>query len=70
MTYKLPQGLTCDGQTTRCVLQWYYLTGALLELRGHSVVPGMLWGTPCGGKTVVAIAVDLPPRAAPCRQYM
>lgn len=22
-----PQNLTCDGQTAKCVLQWYYLTG-------------------------------------------
>ncbi|KDD72946.1 hypothetical protein H632_c2704p0, partial [Helicosporidium sp. ATCC 50920] len=27
MTYRLPEGLTCDGVNTRCVLQWYYLTG-------------------------------------------
>lgn len=25
--YQLPSGLTCDGVTSRCVLQWYYLTG-------------------------------------------
>lgn len=25
--YQLPPGLTCDGVNTRCVLQWYYLTG-------------------------------------------
>lgn len=26
MTYKLPDGLTCDGYSSRCVLQWYWLT--------------------------------------------
>jgi hypothetical protein len=25
--YQLPAGLTCDGMTSRCVLQFYYLTG-------------------------------------------
>ncbi|KAL4449391.1 hypothetical protein ABPG77_007035 [Micractinium sp. CCAP 211/92] len=27
MPYQLPQGLSCDGVSARCVLQWYYLTG-------------------------------------------
>ncbi|PRW59440.1 DNA damage checkpoint isoform A [Chlorella sorokiniana] len=25
--YQLPQNLTCDGQTAKCVIQWHYLTG-------------------------------------------
>ena len=25
--YQLPDGLTCDGKTARCVLQWHYVTG-------------------------------------------
>lgn len=25
--WPLPQGLTCDGVSARCVMQWYYLTG-------------------------------------------
>lgn len=28
MPYQLPDGLTCDGTTTRCVMQWNYQTGA------------------------------------------
>lgn len=27
MYYQLPSGLTCDGTSAKCVLQWYYLTG-------------------------------------------
>lgn len=27
MQYQLPEGLTCDGKTSRCVMQWHYLTG-------------------------------------------
>jgi hypothetical protein len=27
MFYELPQGLTCDGKSSKCVLQWYWLTG-------------------------------------------
>lgn len=25
--YQLPAGLNCDGVTTKCVMQWYWLTG-------------------------------------------
>lgn len=25
--YQLPMGLTCDGVTAKCVLQWHYVTG-------------------------------------------
>ena len=25
--YQLPTGLTCDGITSKCVMQWYWLTG-------------------------------------------
>ncbi|KFM24396.1 hypothetical protein F751_3114 [Auxenochlorella protothecoides] len=31
MAYQLPQGLTCDGVNTRCVMQWWYLTGNSCE---------------------------------------
>ena len=27
MYYQLPAGLNCDGESSRCVLQWHYLTG-------------------------------------------
>jgi hypothetical protein len=27
MKYQLPAGLDCDGETSRCVLVWHYLTG-------------------------------------------
>lgn len=26
-SYQLPKDLVCDGQTAKCILQWYYLTG-------------------------------------------
>lgn len=30
MHYQLPTGLTCDGVTARCVMQWHWLSGAPL----------------------------------------
>ncbi|KAL4448120.1 hypothetical protein ABPG75_005339 [Micractinium tetrahymenae] len=27
MPYQLPQGLTCDGVSAKCILQWYWVTG-------------------------------------------
>ncbi|KAL4857482.1 Peptidyl-prolyl cis-trans isomerase FKBP13 [Chlorella vulgaris] len=27
MPYQLPSGLSCDGTTSKCVLQWYWITG-------------------------------------------
>ncbi|KAL6778288.1 hypothetical protein ACKKBG_A17625 [Auxenochlorella protothecoides x Auxenochlorella symbiontica] len=47
MTYKLPQGLTCDGQTTRCVLQWYYLTGNTCDPPNTDPSYASLWLPGC-----------------------
>jgi hypothetical protein len=33
MWYKLPEGLTCGDDGSKCVLQWYYLTGESREGR-------------------------------------
>ena len=27
LRYQLPKGLTCDGKTSRCVMQWWWVTG-------------------------------------------
>jgi hypothetical protein len=27
MHYQLPEGLTCDGESSRCVIQWHWITG-------------------------------------------
>ncbi|KAI8111081.1 hypothetical protein M9434_004654 [Picochlorum sp. BPE23] len=27
MKFKLPEGLNCDGKTSRCVMQWHWITG-------------------------------------------
>lgn len=27
MYYQLPEGLTCDGEDSKCVIQWYWVTG-------------------------------------------
>ncbi|GAB4821063.1 hypothetical protein N2152v2_008109 [Parachlorella kessleri] len=46
--YQLPPGLTCDGASAKCILQWYWLTGNSCNPPGE----GYPWGNgnlePCG----------------------
>lgn len=81
MAYQLPQGLTCDGVNTRCVMQWWYLTGEgstgrwkvmeLLialgsgEMQGVAVCPSVAKVLPCTGDS---IPITLPTLATPLRR--